>query len=303
MTTEIAAEQEFYKFFYFNHSVCIGDQWYHGTTAAELEVDVETNEGKGAFEKFLAAGGQVEYPIYGVPVAAGSMWVEDAKSPEDGVKRVKELQAEADRLYKGYSGEIKARLLAKREDLWGPGALTWHKGNIDGVIDNVAVSIAIEMKDADVSIEQTTQISEFAAEIMFHELQRKMPSDDKIATISKLATLSTRANESDISAEVETYVTDKLVKFALAQAKIDMDDVVPFTVYLKAFDQHAFSDFMNNEFRDEHEDVLVKDFVGLKMKNLTGMPLIEAAQHECDRLAKKYGLERHPGGYWGGGRR
>lgn len=299
MTTEIAAEQEFYKTFYFNHSVCIDGQWYHGTTAAELETDVETNEGKGSFEKFLTAGGQVEYPVYGVPVASGSMWVEDAKSPEDGVKRVKELQDEADKFYKEYSEEIKARVLAKREHLWGPGALTWYKGNIDRVVDDVALSIAIEMKDSAISAEQAMQISEFAAEILFHALQRKLPLDDEIPAISKLATLSARANGNDVSADVETYVTDEFVKHALAQAKIALDDVVPFTVYLKAFDRHAFTDFMNNEFRNEHEDVLLNDFIGLKNKNLTGMSLIEAAQEECDRLAQKYGLERYPTGYWG----
>lgn len=299
MTTEIATEQEFYKTFYFNHSVCIDDQWYHGTTAAELEAEVETNEGKGSFEKFLKSGGQVEYPIYGVPVAAGSMWVEDAKSPEDGVKRVKELQDKADRFYRNYADEIKARLLAKREQLWGPGALTWPKGSLDRIIGDVALSIAIEMKNINVSADQATQISEFASEILFLELQRKMPSDEEIPTISKLATLSARANENDVSADVETYVKDEFVKGALAQAKIALDDVVPFTVYLKAFDRHAFTDFMNNEFRNEHENVLVNDFIGLKKKKLTGMPLIEAAQEECDRLAQKYGLERYPTGYWG----
>ncbi|TLX16982.1 hypothetical protein [Rhizobium sp. MHM7A] len=297
MTTEIAVEQEFYKTFYFNHSVCIDGQWYHGTTAAELEADVETNEGKGSFEKFLTSGGQVEYPIYGVPVASGSMWVEDAKSPEDGVKRVKELQDEASKFYKGYSEEIKTRVLAKREHLWGPGALTWHKGSIERLVDDVALSIAIEMKDSSISTEEATQISEFAAEILFLELQRKMPSDDEIPAISKLATLSARANGNDISADVQTYVKDEFVKLALAQEKITLNDVVPFTVYLKAFDRHAFTDFMNNEFRNEHEDVLVNDFIGLKKKNLTGMPLIEAAQEECDRLAQKYGLERYPTGY------
>jgi len=299
MKTEIGTEREFYKTFYFNHSVCIDGQWYHGTTAAELEAEVEANEGKGSFEKFLKTGGQVEYPIYGVPVASGSMWVEDARSPEDGVKRVKELQDAADRVYKNYANEIKARLLAKREKLWGPGAMAWPKGNLDRVIGDVALSIAIEMKDVNVSAEQVTQISEFAAEILFIELQKKMPSDEEIPAISKMATLSARANEADISADVEAYVKDNFVKNALVQAKIALDDVVPFTVYLKAFDRHAFTDFMNNEFRDEHENVLVNDFIGLKEKNLTGMALIEAAQEECDRLAEKYGMERYPDGYWG----
>jgi phage tail protein X len=299
MTTEIEAEQEFYKTYYFNHSVCIDGQWYHGTTAAELEATVEANEGKGAFDRFLKAGGEVEYPIYGVPVASGSTWVEDAKSPEDGVKRVKELQDEADKLYKGYFDEIKTRLAAKREDLWGPGVLSWPKGNLDRLIGDVALSVAVEMKGTTTSAEQEKQIGEFAAEILFHQLQKKLPDDDEIPGISKLATLSARANGNDISADVETYVTDEIVKRALSQAQVSLDDIVPLTAYLKAFDRHAYIDFMNNEFRNEHEDTLVKDFVSLKENGLTGMALVEAAQKECDRLASKYGLERYPAGNWG----
>lgn len=299
MTAVIDAEQEFYKTFYFNHSVCMNGQWHHGTTAAELEAAVEANEGKGAFDRFLKAGGAIEYPIYGVPVSSGSMWVEDAKSPEDGVRRVKELQDEADRFYKGYFDQIKDKLTAKRDGLWGPTVFSWPKGNLEGLIGDVALSVAVEMKGTTTSADHEVQISEYASELLFHQLQKRMPDGDEIEQISKLATLSERANENDISADVETYVTDRFVKDALSKAQISLDDVVPFTAYLKAFDRHAYTDFMNNEFRNEHEDTLVRDFVSVKKLGLTGMALVEAAQKECDRLASKFGIERYPAGNWG----
>lgn len=292
-----ATQQEFYKTFYFNHSVCIEDQWYHGSTAAELEDAV----GKEELEKFLAAGGQIEYPIYGVPAASGSMWLEDAQSPEDGIRRVKELQEEANKLYKVYSDGIKTLLQEKRDGLWGPGSMKWNHSKIaiQRLVDDLGLTIAVDLRGIEPSEDQVHQINEFASEILFHELQNGMVKDDDQIAISKLATLAVRSKNDDVSDDVNNFVTDQYVKNALKNEKITVEDVVPFTVYLKAFDQHAVTDFMNKEFRDEHEDVLLKDFVGLKKDKLSGMSLIEAAQKECDRLAQKYGMERYPAGYWG----
>jgi hypothetical protein len=297
MTAAISEEQGFYKKFYFNHSVCIDEQWHHGSTAAELENAV----GKEELEKFLSEGGEIEYPIYGVPAASGSIWLEDAKSPEDGVERVKELQDEANKLYKGYSDGIKALLQEKRDGLWGPGSMKWNHSKIaiQRLVDDLSLTIAVDLRGVELSEEQVYQINEFASEILFHELQNGMVKDDDQLAISKLATLAVRSKNDDVSADIVKFVADPYVKNALENGKITAEDVVPFTVYLKAFDQHAVTDFMNKEFRDEHENVLLKDFIGLKKEKLSGMPLIEAAQKECDRLARKYGIERYPAGYWG----
>lgn len=294
MMSEVA---ERYKSYYFNHTIYLDEVFHHGVSAADLEKVV----GAAVLDEFLSNGGKIEYPIYGVPAHMGSMWIEDAASPEEAAKRVEALNAEAVAFMAPYKTQIGALLASKKDDLWGPSVFRWKHSSraISGVVDDLAFLVAEQVSTVSPNEAQTALICEHAAEMLFHHFQDNTISEDVVETISKIVTIPVRKDDYQAYRDFDNLALDAMVKSAVDNGKIDLEQVVPMTAYVMAFDRHARDDFSAPDMRNEFDQQILADFKTSFDEGLSGMKLAEAAQTEADRLASKYGYERYPNGYWG----